>query len=88
MRLTSFSDYALRLLMYAAASGGQLITIEETCQTYNISRGHLMKMANLPRIPKSGTRALRTKPRDFVSISSKPPPRAFVGRDFSVRFGR
>jgi Rrf2 family nitric oxide-sensitive transcriptional repressor len=47
MRLTTFSDYALRLLMYAAASGDRLITIEEACQTYNISRGHLMKVANL-----------------------------------------
>jgi Rrf2 family nitric oxide-sensitive transcriptional repressor len=33
--------------MYAAASGDRLITIEEACQTYNISRGHLMKVANL-----------------------------------------
>ena len=47
MRLTTFSDYALRLLMYAAASGDRLITIEEACKTYNISRGHLMKVANL-----------------------------------------
>ena len=47
MRLTSFSDYALRLLMYAAASGDRLITIEEVCKTYDISRGHLMKVANL-----------------------------------------
>jgi Rrf2 family transcriptional regulator, nitric oxide-sensitive transcriptional repressor len=47
MRLTSFSDYALRLLMFAATSGDRLITIEEACQTYDISRGHLMKVANL-----------------------------------------
>jgi Rrf2 family nitric oxide-sensitive transcriptional repressor len=46
MRLTAFSDYALRLLMYAAASGDRLITIEETAQVYKISRGHLMKIAN------------------------------------------
>ena len=30
MRLTDFSDYSLRLLMYAAARADQLITIEET----------------------------------------------------------
>jgi len=47
MRLTAFSDYALRLLMYAAASGERLVTIEETCQVFKISRGHLMKVANL-----------------------------------------
>jgi Rrf2 family nitric oxide-sensitive transcriptional repressor len=47
MRLTTFSDYALRLLMYAAAAGERLITIEETSQVYKISRGHLMKIANM-----------------------------------------
>lgn len=46
MRLTNFSDYALRLLMYAAARPDRLITIEETAETYGISRGHLMKVAN------------------------------------------
>ena len=33
--------------MYAAASSDRLIMIEQACQTYNISRGHLMKVANL-----------------------------------------
>jgi Rrf2 family nitric oxide-sensitive transcriptional repressor len=47
MRLTTFSDYALRVLMLAAASGDRLITIEETAQTYNISRAHLMKVVNV-----------------------------------------
>jgi Rrf2 family nitric oxide-sensitive transcriptional repressor len=47
MRLTNFSDYALRVLMYAAAREGQLITIEETAARYGISRAHLMKVVNL-----------------------------------------
>lgn len=47
MRLTNFSDYALRVLMYAAARQGELITIEETAERYGISRTHLMKVANL-----------------------------------------
>lgn len=47
MRLTSFSDYALRLLMYAAARKDRLITIEETAEVYGISRTHLMKIANM-----------------------------------------
>jgi Rrf2 family nitric oxide-sensitive transcriptional repressor len=46
MRLTNFSDFSLRLLMYAAAHQDRLITIEETSEIYNISRGHLMKIAN------------------------------------------
>lgn len=47
MRLTNFSDYALRLLMYAAAQKGRRITIEETAKVYGISRAHLMKIANM-----------------------------------------
>ena len=46
MRLTNFSDYALRVLMYAAAQGDRLITIEETADVYGISRAHLMKVVN------------------------------------------
>ena len=46
MRLTDFSDYSLRLLMYAAARTERLITIEETAELYGISRAHLMKVAN------------------------------------------
>jgi Rrf2 family transcriptional regulator, nitric oxide-sensitive transcriptional repressor len=46
MRLTNFSDYALRVLMYAAARSDRLITIEETAEIYGISRAHLMKVAN------------------------------------------
>lgn len=47
VRLTQFSDYALRMLMYAAAQPQRLITIEETARVFGISRNHLMKVANL-----------------------------------------
>lgn len=47
MRLTTFSDYSLRVLMYAAAAGDRLVTIEETAKTYDISRTHLMKVVNI-----------------------------------------
>jgi Rrf2 family nitric oxide-sensitive transcriptional repressor len=46
MRLTSFTDFALRLLMYAAAHEDRLITIEEVSDAYDISRAHLMKVTN------------------------------------------
>jgi len=46
MRLTDFSDYSLRLLMYAATQADRLITIEETAEVYGISRAHLMKVVN------------------------------------------
>ncbi|WP_018633823.1 RrF2 family transcriptional regulator [Neomegalonema perideroedes] len=47
MRLTHFSDYALRLLIYAARHQDRLVTIEEAAGAYDISRSHLTKVANL-----------------------------------------
>lgn len=52
MRLTAFSDYAFRVLMYAAAADDRLVTIEETARIYGISRAHLMKVVNT--LVKSG----------------------------------
>lgn len=46
MRLTGFSDYALRMLMYAASAGGRLVTIEETARVFGLPRTHLSKVAN------------------------------------------
>ncbi len=46
MRLTTFSDYALRVLLYAANAEGRLVTIEETAKVYRVSRAHLMKVVN------------------------------------------
>ena len=46
MQLTKFSDYALRVLMYAHAAGDRRVTIEEMAASYRISRTHLMKVVN------------------------------------------
>jgi Rrf2 family nitric oxide-sensitive transcriptional repressor len=46
MQLTKFSDYALRVLMYAHAAGDRRVTIEEMAASYRISRAHLMKVVN------------------------------------------
>lgn len=46
MRLTNFSDYALRMLMYAASAGDRLITIEEAAGVFGVSKAHLNKVAN------------------------------------------
>jgi len=45
MRLTFYSDYSLRLLMYAALKPGALITIQEVAEAYGISKNHLTKVA-------------------------------------------
>jgi Rrf2 family nitric oxide-sensitive transcriptional repressor len=45
MRLTKFTDYSLRVLLYAATlKAGELTTIEETAKLYDISRAHLKKV--------------------------------------------
>ena len=46
MRLTQWTDYTLRVLMYCAASEGreQPVTITEIAESYNISRSHLTKI--------------------------------------------
>lgn len=46
MRLTTYSDYSLRLLMYLALQPERLSTIKEIAQAYNISGNHLMKVVH------------------------------------------
>ena len=45
MRLTFHTDYALRLLMLLALEPEELHTIEAVARRYDISRNHLMKVA-------------------------------------------
>ncbi|MCT2347521.1 Rrf2 family transcriptional regulator [Niallia taxi] len=45
MRLTNYTDYSLRVLVYLGLKKtGQLSTIQEIADTYNISKNHLMKI--------------------------------------------
>jgi Rrf2 family transcriptional regulator, nitric oxide-sensitive transcriptional repressor len=46
MRLTVYTDYALRVLMYLAVREGALATIDEIAESYSISRNHLMKVVH------------------------------------------
>jgi len=47
MRLTRLTDYSFRVLIYLAAHDGRQATIREIAARYDISRNHLMKVANL-----------------------------------------
>ncbi|AXE31662.1 BadM/Rrf2 family transcriptional regulator [Chromobacterium phragmitis] len=44
MRLNTFTDYCLRVLMYCALTGGRLATISEISAAYGISASHLTKV--------------------------------------------
>jgi len=47
MRLTVFSDYALRVLLVLATRTDALVTIAEVSQAFDISEAHLMKVAHV-----------------------------------------
>lgn len=45
MRLTNYTDYSLRVLIFLALKkDGELSTIKEIAETYDISKNHLMKI--------------------------------------------
>jgi Rrf2 family nitric oxide-sensitive transcriptional repressor len=46
MRLTDYTDYTLRVLMFCAAHPERSVTIAELAQGYAISKNHLMKIVN------------------------------------------
>lgn len=46
MRLTSLTDFALRLLMHVAQNPDRLCTISEVAQAQQISQTHLMKVTH------------------------------------------
>lgn len=46
MRLTTFSDYSMRVIMYLGLQHGQLVTISDIAKAYLISENHLTKVVH------------------------------------------
>ena len=46
MKLTAFTDYALRVLIYLGAAGGRRATIAQIAQAYDVSENHLVKVVH------------------------------------------
>src|SRR6516164_8690386 len=73
MRLTLHTDYALRVLIHVAIADGKLITISDIAESFDISKQHLMKVANnlsrkgyLDTVRgRGGGMRLRRPPRDI-----------------------
>ena len=46
MRLTRYTDYAMRVLLYLGAQPDKVCSISEIARAYGISQNHLMKVAH------------------------------------------
>ena len=47
MRLTQFSDYALRTLLYLGVHDDRLVPVAEVARSYGVSHNHLVKVAGM-----------------------------------------
>lgn len=73
MRLTNFTDYSLRVLIFLALKGEEKGTVLEISETYNISQNHLVKVVhNLTKLGlvvsskgRGGGLLLRKSPSDI-----------------------
>jgi Rrf2 family nitric oxide-sensitive transcriptional repressor len=76
MQITSYTDYALRVLIYLASSPDRQATISEVSDFFNISRNHLVKVVH--QLGSKGfVKTLRGKGGGFSL--QRPPEQISIG---------
>lgn len=81
MRLTSYTDYALRVLLFAGAAG-QIVTISAISETFGISKEHLRKVVH----SLSQLGYLRTTQGRNGGIELARPPEQITIREIVEQF--
>lgn len=77
MKLTRFTDYSLRVLIYLGLKDNGRVTIREISDAYGISRNHLMKVVSL--LTRMGYLDARRGPGGGIALAR--PPREIVIAD-------
>jgi Rrf2 family transcriptional regulator, nitric oxide-sensitive transcriptional repressor len=77
MRLSTFTDYSLRMLMYVAAAPQGRATIAQVARAFAISENHLVKVAHV--LGKEGF-LLNTRGRGGGLRLARPPAEINVGK--------
>ena len=82
MHITTFTDYALRVLIHAALRYPEKVTIDEVARAYGISRNHLIKVIH--ELGRTGFIATQ-RGRSGGFTLARPAERIFVSE--VVKFG-
>ena len=70
MTLTRFSDYALRVLMFAAVQGERSFSVDQVAGKFGLSRNHLAKVVN--HLVRAGHLKARRGRRGGVWLGRNP----------------
>jgi len=79
MRLTQYSDYGIRVLIYLGLRQEGLTTIAEIADAYRISKNHLMKVVQ--RLAEAGFISSRRGKSGGLRLN-RPPDRIVIGEVF------
>ena len=70
MRLTRFTDYSLRVLIYLGQNKDSRVTIHQISEAYDISKNHLMKVVS--NLTRSKIVAARRGPGGGIQLNRLP----------------